>query len=90
MPSLTRESNQVLVATIVTPDMCKGVIPAIQLFVVGFCGRMSSVGRDVGIAGDQIKYIDTQEAIKERHVDLNLVAVHENLGVCFGRKRGEF
>ncbi len=40
----------------------------------------------VGISGQKIKYMETKEAIKQRHVDLNLVAIHENLGICFGRK----
>ena len=31
--------------------------------------------------------MSTREAIKQRHVDTNLVAFHENLGVCFGRKK---
>ena len=57
-------------------------VAAVCLLLEGMSG--------VTVVGDQIKYIDTQEAIKERHVDLNLVAVHENLGVCFGRKRGSF
>ena len=40
----------------------------------------------VGVAGSEIRYIDTAEAIKQRHVDLELVSFHEALGVCFGRK----
>ena len=40
---------------------------------------------NMGISGDTIKYIPTQEAIKQRHVDLNLVAFYETLGICFGR-----
>ena len=28
----------------------------------------------------------TKDAIVQRHVDLNVVALHENLGICFGRK----
>ena len=39
----------------------------------------------MGVSGSAIKYMDTQEAIKQRYVDLNLVALHESLGVCFGR-----
>ena len=39
-----------------------------------------------GISGDKIKYMNTPEAIKQRHVDLNLVAFYEELGMCFGRK----
>ncbi|MFH1622432.1 MAG: 6-phosphofructokinase [Candidatus Omnitrophota bacterium] len=40
----------------------------------------------VGVAGEEISYMKTEQAIKQRHVDLNQVAIHENLGKCFGRK----
>lgn len=40
----------------------------------------------VDVDGKKIRYMDTQEAIKPRHVDLNMVAFYENLGICFGRK----
>lgn len=43
-----------------------------------------------GLNGDKIKYLETQEAIRQRHVDLNLVSIHEKLGLCFGRKPGDF
>jgi 6-phosphofructokinase 1 len=39
----------------------------------------------VDVKGSRVRYMDTQEAIKQRHVDLNLVAFHEQLGACFGR-----
>jgi len=39
-----------------------------------------------GVDDGKIKYMATAEAIKQRHVDLNLVAFHEQLGTCFGRK----
>jgi 6-phosphofructokinase 1 len=39
----------------------------------------------VKTSGKTIKYIDTKEAIKERNVNLDLVSLHENLGICFGR-----
>ncbi|MDP2654481.1 MAG: 6-phosphofructokinase [Candidatus Omnitrophota bacterium] len=39
-----------------------------------------------GLDGGNIRYMETLEAIKQRHVDLNLVTLHENLGICFGRK----
>lgn len=39
----------------------------------------------VGVDDGKIKYLPTPEAIKQRHVDLNLVAFHEQLGTCFGR-----
>lgn len=39
-----------------------------------------------GISGDKVKYMNTPDAIKQRHVDLSLVAFYEELGMCFGRK----
>lgn len=35
----------------------------------------------------QIKYMDTKEAIKQRHVDVELASYHEDLGICFGREK---
>jgi 6-phosphofructokinase 1 len=42
-----------------------------------------------GIVNGEIRYMDTKEAIKQRHVDPNQVAVYEAQGVCFGRKPGK-
>jgi len=39
----------------------------------------------VGVQGKKIRYISTQEAIRQRHVDLDVVTFYENMGVCFGR-----
>lgn len=44
----------------------------------------------VGIEGTEIKYIKTEEAIKQRFVDLDEVAFHESQGVCFGREVVEY
>ncbi len=44
----------------------------------------------VKVRGTNIFYKSTAEVIKRRHVDLNAVALHEVLGVCFGRKPGEY
>mgnify|MGYP001600592519 CR=1 FL=1 len=41
-----------------------------------------------GITNGRIRYMDTKDAIKQRHVDLNQVAVYEQLGTCFGRTPG--
>ncbi|OGU58886.1 MAG: 6-phosphofructokinase [Ignavibacteria bacterium GWF2_33_9] len=43
-----------------------------------------------GIEGSNIKYLPTKEAIVQRFVDLDEVAFHENLGVCFGREPVEY
>jgi len=43
-----------------------------------------------GFAGSQVKYMDIEEAIKQRYVDLQQVAIYEQLGFCFGRVRQEF
>ncbi len=42
-----------------------------------------------GLQHGKIHYMETTEAIKQRHVDLTQVAVYEQLGVCFGRKPEE-
>ena len=34
----------------------------------------------------EIRYMVNKDAIIQRHVDLGVLALHENLGVCFGRK----
>jgi len=39
-----------------------------------------------GVCGNQIRYMKTEDAIKQRHVDLSQVALHEQMGICFGRK----
>jgi len=39
----------------------------------------------VKVVGKHISYMDTHEAIKQRHVDLEQVALYEQLGVCCGR-----
>lgn len=44
----------------------------------------------VGVESTQISYIPTEEAIKQRYVDLDEIAFHEALGVCFGRKPVEY
>jgi len=40
----------------------------------------------VDVQGEQIIYMPTILAIKQRHVDLNQVALFEELGFCFGRE----
>lgn len=44
----------------------------------------------VGIEHDRVTYIPTKEAIKQRFVDLNEIALYEDLGVCFGRDVVEY
>jgi 6-phosphofructokinase 1 len=34
----------------------------------------------------KIEYMDVKDAIVQRHVDLQDVALYESLGICFGRK----
>lgn len=54
---------------------------AVQLLVDNITGVTVS-----HITGNgEIRYMITKDAIVQRHVDLNVVAFHENLGVCFGR-----
>lgn len=54
---------------------------AVQLLSNGIYGYTV-----VGIEGKVVKYIPTKEAIVQRFVDLDEVAFHEQLGVCFGRE----
>ncbi|MFH1360092.1 MAG: 6-phosphofructokinase [Candidatus Omnitrophota bacterium] len=42
----------------------------------------------VGVSGKTVRYMNTKEAIKQRFVDLDLVTLHEQMGICFGRKPG--
>lgn len=44
----------------------------------------------VKVIGNDIQYQDTVEVIKQRFVNMEEVALHEKLGVCFGRKPVEF
>jgi 6-phosphofructokinase 1 len=48
------------------------------------CQNISGV-TVAGIDGSTILYMPTAEAIKQRHVDPDLISYHENLGTCFGR-----
>ncbi len=41
------------------------------------------------VQGSEIRYVQTADAIKQRHVDLNLIAFYEKIGVCFGRKAAD-
>jgi 6-phosphofructokinase 1 len=44
----------------------------------------------VGVESTLITYLPTEEAIKQRFVDLDEVSFHESLGVCFGRTPEEY
>lgn len=44
----------------------------------------------VGVFGKEIRYVKIEEAIRQRHVDLDQVALHESLGTCFGRTTKAF
>ncbi len=44
----------------------------------------------VGVEHDVVSYIPTEEAIKQRYVDINEVEFYEALGMCFGREPEEF
>jgi 6-phosphofructokinase 1 len=58
---------------------------AVLLLVNGIEGVTVS-----GVSNNKISYMPTEKAIVQRHVDKNQVALHEKLGVCFGRKAEEF
>ena len=55
---------------------------AVQLLAHGIWGVTV-----VHVNDGKIKYMDTKEAIKQRHVDVELASYHEDLGVCFGREK---
>ena len=57
---------------------------AVQLLINGMSGVTV-----VGVADETIQYMKTADAIKQRHVNLNLIAYHEQLGTCFGRSPAE-
>lgn len=44
----------------------------------------------IEVKGTDVIYQATAEVIKQRHVDLNEVAMYESMGVCFGRKPKPF
>jgi 6-phosphofructokinase 1 len=54
---------------------------AVVLLQNGICGVTV-----VDVKGSRIRYVNTQEAIKQRHVDMALVGFHEQIGMCFGRQ----
>ena len=41
----------------------------------------------IGYANNTVLYMEIEKAISQRHVDLNKVALYEQLGFCFGRVR---
>ena len=43
-----------------------------------------------GNSGKTVYYMETHEAIKQRHVDLDEVTLFEQLGFCFGRVRSSY
>jgi 6-phosphofructokinase 1 len=43
-----------------------------------------------GVYGKEIRYMPTEKAIEQRHVNLDLASLYEQLGVCFGREPGKF
>ena len=57
----------------------------VMLLKKGVCGVTI-----VGVSGKQVRYLKTELAIKQKHVDLDQVALHEALGICFGRNKKKF
>ncbi len=54
---------------------------AVQLLVNGYSGVTV-----FNVHAGEIRYLPTKKAIKQRHVDLEMVSFYEQLGICFGRK----
>jgi len=44
----------------------------------------------IGVDGHDVSYMPSREAIKQRHVDLEEIALYEKMGICFGRKPTAF
>jgi 6-phosphofructokinase 1 len=44
----------------------------------------------VGVESEDVTYMPTQIAIKQRNVDISEVAFYESMGVCFGREPVEY
>ncbi len=58
---------------------------SVILLVKGMSGFTAA-----GMDGSEIKYMKTEDAIKQRHVDLEEIALYEEMGVCFGRTGQRF
>ncbi|MEI6092317.1 MAG: 6-phosphofructokinase [bacterium] len=54
---------------------------AVTLLVNGISGVTV-----VGVDGNDVSYMPSKEAIIQRYVDLDEIALYEAMGVCFGRK----
>ena len=58
---------------------------AVRLLVQGISGvTVSNVSRG------EISYLKTRDAIQQRHVEVEMLALFEELGVCFGRPAASF
>jgi len=58
---------------------------AVRLLVEGISGvTVSNVSRG------EISYLKTKDAIRQRHVEVEMLALFEELGVCFGRRPVKF
>ncbi len=42
------------------------------------------------VHGKEIRYMPSKQAIKQRYVDLDKIALYEEMGICFGRKVERF
>lgn len=58
---------------------------AVLLLVKGITGVTV-----VEVEDDTVRYMPAENAIKQRHVDLNQISLFEQLGICFGRKPEKF
>lgn len=58
---------------------------AVTLLVKGIFGVTLA-----NVAGKVVRYMNAEEAIKQRYVDLDQVSLHEQMGICFGRERQKF
>lgn len=63
----------------------EGGAAAVALLAKGITGVTVA-----GVYGKEVRYMPTEKAIEQRNVDLDIVSLHEELGMCFGRKPGAF
>jgi 6-phosphofructokinase 1 len=58
---------------------------AVQLLKNGIIGVTFA-----SVSDGQIQYMDIKEAIVPNHVNIEQVSLHEDLGICFGRKKEDY
>ena len=58
---------------------------AVQLLKKGITGVTVA-----SVCEGQINYMNTKDAIVQNHVNIEQISMHEDMGICFGRKKEDF